>query len=78
MTNSHISDDDWNDSSDVGWCDTIRVAWVLDINITDRRTFDEHTARSYLRRIADQLTRSDWTVQPVRVDVDGYPYLHRA
>ena len=75
---SNNLDDDYSKGSGNGtWTDTIRVAWVLDIDISDRRTFDEHTARNHLRRLTNQLTSAGWTAQPVRVDLDGYPHLHR-
>ncbi len=77
MSNNEV--DDYPSSSGKGtWTGTIRVAWVLDIDISDRRTFDEPTARNHLRRLTNQLTSTGWTAQPVRVDLDGYPHLHRA
>ena len=77
MSNHTDDHDYWNDSGDGHWTSTIRVALVLDIDTSDTRTFDEHTARSQLRRLTTQLTDSGWTAQPVRVDINGYPHIHR-
>ena len=55
--------------------DTRRIALVLDVNPPGPHTDLDRTARGWLCNLVEQLADHDIIAIPVRIDIDGCPYL---